>query len=41
MPDNVINEAERSTSGQGSSASCPIMDQWAAMYVFDVLVFNE
>ena len=41
MPDNRTDEFERSASGQGGSASCPIMDQWAAMYVFDVLVYNE
>ena len=41
MPDNTINEAERSSAGTGGSASCPIMDQWAAMYVFDVLAYNE
>jgi hypothetical protein len=41
MPDNRTDEAARSASGQGASSSCPIMDQWAAMYVFDVLVYNE
>jgi hypothetical protein len=32
---------QRSAAGQGSGASCPLPDQWAAMYVFDVLVYNE
>lgn len=41
MPENTTNEAKRSSSGLGGGASCPIMDQWAAMYVFDVLVYNE
>jgi len=41
LPDNSINELERSTSGQGGDAWCAIPDQWVAMYVFDVLVFNE
>ncbi len=41
MPENSTNEAERSSSGQGGSSSCPIPDQWAAMYVFDVLAYNE
>jgi len=41
MPDNRTDEAARSSFGQGGSSSCPIMDQWAAMYVFDVLVYNE
>jgi hypothetical protein len=41
MPENSTDEAERSESNQGSSSSCPITDQWAAMYVFDVLIYNE
>jgi len=42
MPDNRTDEMLRSLSGQvGSSSSCSITDQWAAMYVFDVLVYNE
>jgi hypothetical protein len=41
MPENTINERERSSSGSGGSASCPINDQWAAMYVFDTLIYNE
>jgi hypothetical protein len=41
MPENIIDEIERSSSGQGGSASCPITEQWAAMYVFDALIYNE
>jgi hypothetical protein len=41
MPGNSTNEAERSSSGLGGSSSCPINDQWDAMYVFDVLIYNE
>jgi hypothetical protein len=41
MPGNSTNESERSSSGQGGSSSCPITDQWEAMYVFDVLIYNE
>jgi len=41
MPEDTTNETARSSSGRGGSASCPIMDQWAAMYVFDVLAYNE
>lgn len=41
LPGNSSDEAERSAKGQGGGASCPIMDQWTAMYVFDVLIFNE
>jgi len=36
----TMNEAERSAVGRGASAWCPIQDQWAAMYLFDALIFN-
>ncbi|MDH3442081.1 MAG: hypothetical protein OEM63_15080, partial [Gammaproteobacteria bacterium] len=32
---------QRSASGQGAGAACSLMDQWGAMYVFDVLIYNE
>ena len=35
------DEARRSASGRGGSANCPLTDQWEAMYVFDVLIYNE
>jgi hypothetical protein len=41
LPDNSIDEAERSAKGKGGGAWCSITDQWPAMYVFDVLVYNE
>ena len=41
LPGNSIDEAERSAQGEGGAAWCPITDQWPAMYVFDVLVYNE
>lgn len=41
LPDNHIDEAERSSTGQGGGAWCSISEQWPAMYVFDVLVYNE
>ena len=41
MPGNPTNEVERSASGSGSGAACPIADQWAAMSIFDVLISNE
>jgi len=41
LPGNNSDEAERSAQGLGGSASCSIVDQWSAMYVFDVLIFNE
>ncbi len=36
-----IDESQRSASGRGADASCGLPDQWAAMYVFDVLIHNE
>ncbi len=41
LPANSSNEVERSASGQGGGANCSIPEQWSAMYVFDVLIFNE
>ena len=41
MPGNSTDEGERSSSGRGGSAICPITDQWEAMYIFDVLIYNE
>ncbi len=41
LPGNSIDEAERSATGQGGGAWCSLTDQWPAMYVFDVLVYNE
>lgn len=41
LPGNSSDEAERSAKGLGGGASCSIVDQWSAMYVFDVLIFNE
>lgn len=41
IPERWIDEPARSQSGQGGSASCPLNEQWAAMYVFDALIYNE
>ncbi len=41
LPDNTIDELERSSTGKGGNAWCSITDQWPAMYVFDVLIYNE
>jgi hypothetical protein len=41
LPENSSNERERSQSGRGSSARCALPRQWEAMYVFDVLIYNE
>ena len=39
-PPGVMNEAERSAGRRGSSAWCPLPEQWDAMYVFDALIHN-
>jgi hypothetical protein len=36
-----IDESQRSASGRGGGASCELPDQWTAMYIFDVLIYNE
>ena len=41
MPGSFVDEVQRSTSGRGGGAACSLSDQWAAMFVFDVLIFNE
>lgn len=41
LTDRFSDEARRSASGRGGSASCALPDQWGAMYVFDVLIYNE
>lgn len=41
LPDKVTDESQRSAEGRGNGASCPLPEQWAAMYVFDVLIYNE
>jgi hypothetical protein len=41
LPPKLTNEQQRSEAGQGSSANCPLPQQWSAMYVFDVLISNE
>ncbi len=40
IPD-TINELQRSASGRGASAQCPLTDQWTAMYTWDALIHNE
>lgn len=40
-PMNTLDEVERSESGIGMDAHCPIPMQWAAMYLFDALIYNE
>ena len=41
LPPKLMNEAERSEAGRGGSATCPLPQQWSAMYVFDALIRNE
>lgn len=41
LSDKRSDEKQRSASGRGGGASCSLQDQWEAMYVFDVLIYNE
>ena len=40
-PVNSINETQRRQEGSGGSAWCPLDEQWNAMFVFDVLTYND
>ena len=41
LPPKIMDEGERSAAGRGARATCPLPEQFMAMYVFDVLVYNE
>jgi len=41
LTDRFSDEARRSASGRGGGATCELSIQWGAMYVFDVLIYNE
>ncbi|NIA27016.1 MAG: hypothetical protein GWP02_03095 [Desulfobulbaceae bacterium] len=41
LPKNSIDERQRYEKGAGNSANCPLPDQWGAMFVFDVLIYNQ
>jgi hypothetical protein len=41
LTEKYSDEARRSESGQGGGAACSLIDQWDAMYVFDVLIYNQ
>ena len=41
FPDKTTNETVRRENGRGSGATCPLPDQWQALYVFDTLIYNE
>jgi hypothetical protein len=36
-----VDEKRRHENAYGGGAQCPLPDQWAAMFVFDALIFNE
>ncbi|MDX1404929.1 MAG: metallophosphoesterase [Woeseiaceae bacterium] len=40
LPGNVRDEGNRTASGGGFDAWCPLPRQWGAMYVFDALIYN-
>jgi hypothetical protein len=40
LPGASRNENQRATGRLGGGAWCPLDDQWDAMYVFDVLIYN-
>ncbi len=35
------DEVRRNESGRGAGATCALPEQWEAMYVFDILIYNE
>ncbi len=41
IPENTLNEGERSSAGLGGDANCPLPKQWSAMYLFDTLIYNQ
>jgi hypothetical protein len=41
ITDKSLDESQRSASGLGGGAPCALPDQWAAMHVFDMLIYNE
>ena len=41
LPVGLTNEERRRESGRGGGAMCPLSEQWDAMLIFDVLLFNE
>ena len=41
LPRDWLDEQQRGETGSGGSAQCGLDDQWAAMYVFDSLIYNE
>lgn len=41
FPEKTSDEGKRASSGDGGSAQCALPLQWEAMYVFDILIYNE
>ena len=41
FPPKTMDEGQRAAEGKGYRATCALGDQLMAMYVFDVLIFNE
>jgi hypothetical protein len=41
LPPNTMDEGQRAEEQRGYRATCPLGEQLMAMYVFDVLIFNE
>lgn len=41
LPKNWIDEAKRAADASGGSAWCALDEQWNAMMVWDVLIYNE
>jgi len=41
LPARWMDEQSRGAAGRGASATCPLDDQWSAMYLFDALIYNE
>lgn len=40
-PDDSMDELARQREGRGTSAWCPLPEQWNAMFVFDALIHNN
>ena len=41
LPKNWIDEAKRQQDGSGGGAWCAVQEQWNAMFIWDVLTYNE
>ncbi len=41
LPKDWINEAQRQQEGRGGSAWCALPEQWNAMSVWDLLIYND